>query len=45
MSWQPWLTFDGLPVAGSELTVPALFVHSDGCVFPDQIETLRNRLL
>jgi uncharacterized protein len=43
MSWLPWLTFDGLSPASS-VDVPALFVHSDGCVFPDHIETLRRRL-
>lgn len=43
LSWLPWLTFDGLAAAES-VTVPSLFVHSDGCVFPDHIETLRKRL-
>jgi dienelactone hydrolase len=43
MSWLPWLTFDGLAAAGSA-SVPTLFVHSDGCVFPDNIGTLRRRL-
>jgi uncharacterized protein len=44
LSWLPWLTFDGLAAAGA-VTVPALFVHSDGCVFPDSIETLRRTLV
>jgi dienelactone hydrolase len=43
MSWLPWLTFDGLSAA-AEISVPCLFVHSDGCVFPESIETLRHRL-
>jgi dienelactone hydrolase len=43
MSWLPWLTFDGLSAA-SAVTVPCLFVHSDGCVFPESIETLRHSL-
>jgi uncharacterized protein len=43
MSWQSWLTFDGLSPASS-VTVPSLFVHSDGCVFPEHIETLRSRM-
>lgn len=43
MSWLPWLTFDGLSVA-STATVPALFVHSDGCVFPDTISRLQRAL-
>ncbi|RIQ21880.1 alpha/beta hydrolase [Jiangella rhizosphaerae] len=42
-SWLPWLTFDGLSAAGA-VSVPALFVHSDGCVFPSHIERLRSRL-
>jgi dienelactone hydrolase len=37
------LTFDGLSAA-AEIGVPCLFVHSDGCVFPESIETLRHRL-
>jgi fermentation-respiration switch protein FrsA (DUF1100 family) len=43
MSWLPWLTFDGLSVA-STATVPVLFVHSDGCVFPENVEMLRRSL-
>lgn len=43
LSWLPWLTFDGL-AAAEAVTVPSLFVHSDGCVFPDHIEALRKRL-
>jgi hypothetical protein len=43
MSWLPWLTFDGL-AAASSVTAPSLFVHSDGCVFPENIEILRSRL-
>jgi uncharacterized protein len=43
ISWQSWLTFDGLSPARS-VTVPSLFVHSDGCVFPEHIQTLRNRI-
>jgi fermentation-respiration switch protein FrsA (DUF1100 family) len=39
MSWQHWLTFDGLSAA-DRLTAPALFVHSDGCVFPDIVRDL-----
>jgi uncharacterized protein len=44
MSWAPWLLFDGLAAARSPVAVPSLFVHSDGCVFPDNIERLRGRL-
>jgi uncharacterized protein len=43
MSWQSWLTFDGLSPASS-VTVPSLFVHSDRCVFPEHIESLRRRM-
>jgi ketosteroid isomerase-like protein len=43
MSWLPWLTFDGLSVA-STAKVPALFVHSEGCVVPDNIRRLQRVL-
>jgi hypothetical protein len=43
LSWLPWLTFDGLASAAG-VSVPTLFVHSDGCVFPDHIRTLRSSL-
>jgi uncharacterized protein len=43
MSWVPWLTFDGLAAARS-VAAPTLFVHSDGCVFPENIETLRRAM-
>jgi dienelactone hydrolase len=43
MTWVPWLTFDGL-AAASDVGVPTLFVHSDGCVFPENVEALRRRL-
>ena len=43
MSWLPWLTFDGL-AAASAVSVPTLFVHSDDCVFPDNIERLRRSM-
>jgi fermentation-respiration switch protein FrsA (DUF1100 family) len=43
MTWLPWLTFDGLSAAGS-VSVPSLFVHADGCVFPHNIEALRHSL-
>jgi hypothetical protein len=43
LSWLPWLTFDGLAAAES-VAVPSLFVHSDGCVFPDHIRALAKRL-
>jgi uncharacterized protein len=43
MSWLPWLTFDGLAGADA-VSTPTLFVHSDGCVFPEHVEALRGRL-
>jgi len=43
MSWLPWLGFDGLSAA-DVVSVPSLFVHSDGCVFPDHIDRLRRSL-
>ncbi|TDD68642.1 lysophospholipase [Jiangella aurantiaca] len=42
-SWLPWLTFDGLSAADA-VSVPTVFVHSDGCVFPSHVEALRSRL-
>lgn len=43
MSWQQWLTFDGLSAA-DRVTAPVLFVHSDGCVFPDTVRDLARRV-
>lgn len=43
LSWGHWLTFDGLAAAPA-VSVPALFVHSDGCVFPDNVRTVAGRL-
>ena len=43
MSWQHWLTFDGL-AAADRVTTPVLFVHSDGCVFPDTVRDLAARV-
>jgi dienelactone hydrolase len=36
MTWLYWLSFDGLAAAGAVAT-PSLFVHADGCVFPDHV--------
>jgi fermentation-respiration switch protein FrsA (DUF1100 family) len=43
MSWAPWLLFDGLSAA-DRVDTPALFVHSDGCVFPDHVRLVQSRL-
>jgi uncharacterized protein len=39
MSWLSWLTFDGVRSA-SEVSVPALMVHSDGSVFPEHAQAV-----
>jgi uncharacterized protein len=36
MTWMYWLAFDGLSAA-SAVTTPSLFVHSDGCAFPEHV--------
>lgn len=43
MSWLYWLAFDGLSAA-PRVAVPTLFVHGDGCVLPDNVRTVRERL-
>jgi hypothetical protein len=39
LTWAHWLTFDGLGPAAAVAT-PAVFVHSDGCVFPDHVRSV-----
>jgi uncharacterized protein len=34
MTWMYWLSFDGLSSA-TAVSTPSLFVHSDGCAFPE----------
>src|SRR5262245_14325497 len=43
MSWFYWLTFDGLQAA-TLVKTPTLFVHSDGCVFPDHVKRIHSTL-
>jgi uncharacterized protein len=43
VSWTPWLLFDGL-TAADRVDRPALFVHSDGCVFPESVRLVHRRL-
>jgi uncharacterized protein len=43
LSWSYWLTFDGLRAA-EHVRQPALFVHSDGCVFPDNVRAIHDRI-
>lgn len=39
MTWLYWLTFDGLSAA-DRVNTPALFVHGDGCAFPDHVRQI-----
>ena len=41
LSWTYWFLFDGVRSA-AEVSVPALFVHSDGCVFPDNVRAVHD---
>jgi uncharacterized protein len=43
MSWLYFLTFDGVRAA-DHVSTPALFVHSDGCVFPNNVRSVHTRL-
>ena len=43
MTWLYWLAFDGLSAADAVHT-PTLFVHADGCAFPDHVRDLHTRL-
>jgi fermentation-respiration switch protein FrsA (DUF1100 family) len=43
MTWLYWLSFDGLAAAGAVAT-PSLFVHADGCVFPDHVRQVHARV-
>ena len=43
LSWTYWFLFDGLRAA-DQVATPALFVHSDGCVFPDNVRSVHDRL-
>lgn len=43
VTWQHWLTFDGLRAAPA-VQVPSLFVHSDDCVLPDNVKTVAGDL-
>jgi uncharacterized protein len=39
LTWAHWLTFNGLGPAAA-VTAPTVFVHSDGCVFPDHVRSV-----
>ena len=43
LSWTYWFLFDGVRAA-DQVATPALFVHSDGCVFPDNVRLVHDRL-
>jgi fermentation-respiration switch protein FrsA (DUF1100 family) len=43
LSWPYWFWFDGLSAA-DRVHAPALFVHSDECVFPDNVRSVHARL-
>jgi hypothetical protein len=43
LSWAYWFMFDGLRAA-DRVQTPSLFVHSDGCVFPDNVRVIQARL-
>jgi uncharacterized protein len=43
MSWLYWLMFDGLGAA-ARVDTPTLFVHADGCAFPEHVKTVHSRL-
>jgi len=44
MTWMYWLTFDGLSAA-RHVSTPTMFVHSDGCVFPEHVRQVHAQLL
>ena len=43
MTWFYWFAFDGL-AAADRVATPSLFVHADGCVFPDHVRQVHARL-
>jgi uncharacterized protein len=43
MTWLYWLTYDGL-AAADRVATPALFVHADGCVFPEHVRHVHSRV-
>jgi fermentation-respiration switch protein FrsA (DUF1100 family) len=43
MTWHYWLTYDGL-AAADRVATPALFVHADGCVFPEHVRRVHARV-
>jgi hypothetical protein len=43
MTWFYWLTFDGLAAADT-VTTPSIFVHADGCAFPEHVRQVHARV-
>lgn len=43
MSWEDWLTFDPMTVAGS-IRVPTLMIHSDNAVLGEYVKTFFNNI-
>jgi fermentation-respiration switch protein FrsA (DUF1100 family) len=43
MTWLYWLSFDGM-AAADHVSTPSLFVHGDGCVFPDHVRQVQQRV-
>lgn len=43
LTWAHWLTYDGMAPAPA-VSTPTLFVHSDACVFPDNVTAVAARL-
>ena len=43
MTWLYWLTYDGMSAA-DRVATPALFVHADGCVFPEHVRRVHSRV-
>jgi fermentation-respiration switch protein FrsA (DUF1100 family) len=43
MTWLYWLAFDGLAAADA-VDTPTLFVHAEGCAFPEHVRAVHARL-
>ena len=43
MTWFYWFAFDGLSAA-DRVSTSSLFVHADGCVFPEHVREVHGRL-
>jgi hypothetical protein len=43
MTWMYWLTYDGMASA-SAVSTPSIFVHSEGCAFPEHVRRVHAEL-